>query len=112
MEILKKVGIFLAVLAGLCLFYMGYRQLYLSTGWSRPFTVDQYSMPPLQDIVSRLWEPAATEQPALARLLLDKALFTAREAAAGFALGAVVGIGIGVAFHFSRLLRRGFQPYV
>ena len=111
-DILKKVGVFLAVLVGLCLLYMGYRQLYLSTGWSRPFTVDQYSMPPLPDIISRLWEPAATEQPPLARLLLDRALFTAREAAAGFVIGALVGIAIGVAFHFSQLLRRGFQPYV
>ena len=76
--VLKRVGIFVAVLVGLCAFYMGYRQLYLSTGWTRPFKVDDYAMPRLQDIVSRLWEPAATEQPALARVLLDKALFTAR----------------------------------
>ena len=110
--VLKRVGIFVAVLAGLCAFYMGYRQLYLSTGWTRPFKVDEYAMPRLQDIISRLWEPAATEQPALARVLLDKALFTAREAAAGFVIGAIVGIAIGVVFHFSNLMRRGFQPYV
>jgi len=101
-----------AVLVGLCLFYMGYRQLYISTGWSWPFKVDQYAMPRLQDIVSRLWEPAATEQPPLVRVLAEKALFTAREAAAGFVIGAVVGIAIGVVFHFSNLFRRGFQPYV
>jgi len=110
--VLKRVGIFVAVLVGLCAFYMGYRQLYLSTGWTRPFKVDEYAMPRLQDIISRLWEPAATEQPALARVLLDKALFTAREAAAGFVIGAIVGIAIGVVFHFSNLMRRGFQPYV
>ena len=45
-------------------------------------------------------------------MLLDKALFTAREAAAGFVIGAIVGIAIGTVFHFSNLLRRGFQPYV
>jgi NitT/TauT family transport system permease protein len=110
--VLKRLGIFVAVLLGLCAFYMGYRQLYLSTGWTRPFKVDEYAMPRLQDIISRLWEPAATEQPALVHVLLDKALFTAREAAAGFVIGAIVGIAIGTVFHFSNLLRRGFQPYV
>ncbi len=110
--VLKRLGIFVAVLVGLCAFYMGYRQLYLTTGWTRPFKVDEYAMPRLQDIVSRLWEPAATEQPALAHVLVTKALFTAREAAAGFVIGAIVGIAIGTVFHFSNLLRRGFQPYV
>ncbi len=110
-HVFKRLGIFVAVLAGVSGFYIGYRALYLETGWSRPFTVDEYAMPPLQDIVSRLWEPAATEQPMLARVLVEKALFTAKEAAAGFALGAVFGIAIGVAFHFSKLLRRGFLPY-
>ena len=38
-------AIFVAVLVGLCAFYMGYRQLYLSTGWTRPFKVDEYAMP-------------------------------------------------------------------
>jgi NitT/TauT family transport system permease protein len=110
-NVLKRLGIGLAVLAGLSAFYVGYRQLYLSTGWTRPFVVDDYAMPPLQSIVSRLWEPAATEQPILVRVLLEKAAFTAKEAAAGFALGAIVGIAIGVAFHFSNLMRRGFLPY-
>ena len=110
-SILKRVGVGIAVLAGLCAFYIGYRQLYLSTGWTWPFKVDEYAMPPLQDIVSRLWEPAATGQPVLVRVLVEKAAFTAKEAAVGFALGAIVGIAIGVAFHFSNLLRRGFLPY-
>ncbi len=110
-SILKRVGVGIAVLAGLCAFYIGYRQLYLSTGWTWPFKVDEYAMPPLQDIVSRLWEPAATGQPVLVRVLVEKAAFTAKEAAVGFALGAIVGIAIGVVFHFSNLLRRGFLPY-
>jgi NitT/TauT family transport system permease protein len=110
-NVLKRVGVGIAVLLGLCAFYAGYRQLYLSTGWTRPFAVDAYSMPPLQNIVSRLWEPAATEQPALIRVLVEKAAFTAKEAAAGFVIGAIVGMAIGVAFHFSNLMRRGFLPY-
>ena len=110
-NVLKRVGVGIAVLVGLCAFYVGYRQLYLATGWTRPFVVDAYSMPPLQSIVSRLWQPAATEQPVLVQVLLEKAAFTAKEAAAGFAIGAVFGIAIGVVFHFSNVLRRGFLPY-
>ena len=110
-NVLKRVGTGIAVLACLCAFYIGYRQLYLSTGWTWPFAVDEYAMPRLQDIISRLWEPAATEQPPLVQVLLEKAAFTAKEAAAGFVLGAIVGIAIGVVFHFSNLMRRGFLPY-
>jgi NitT/TauT family transport system permease protein len=108
---LKRVGVGIAVLVGLCAFYMGYRQLYLTTGWTWPFAVDEYAMPRLQSIVSRLWQPAATEQPVLIQVLLEKAAFTAKEAAVGFALGALFGMAIGVAFHFSNLLRRGALPY-
>jgi NitT/TauT family transport system permease protein len=110
--ILKRVGVAMVVLAALCALYTAYRWLWMRTGWTRPFVVDAYSMPPLQDIVSRLWEPAATEQPALARVLLEKAAFTAKEAFVGFALGAVVGFAIGVVFHFSGLMRRSFLPFV
>ena len=110
-NVLKRVGVGTAVLVGLCAFYAGYRQLYLTTGWTWPFAVDAYSMPPLQSIVSRLWQPAATEQPVLVQVLLEKAAFTAKEAAAGFVIGAVFGIAIGVVFHFSNVLRRGFLPY-
>jgi NitT/TauT family transport system permease protein len=69
-------------------------------------------MPPMSDIVSRLWEPLAEGQPPLIRDLVDKSAFTMREAIAGFTLGAVIGFAIGVALHHSRLLRRGFLPYV
>ena len=53
--------------------------------------------------------PSSRRSPACSS---TKALFTAREAAAGFVIGAIVGIAIGVVFHFSNLMRRGFQPYV
>jgi NitT/TauT family transport system permease protein len=39
-------------------------------------------------------------------------LFTAKEAAAGFGIGAVVGFAIGVVLVHSRLLQRGFLPYI
>ena len=111
-RILKRGGIALAVLAGIWALYSGYRWLWMTTGWTWPFVADEFTMPPLHTVVSRLWQPAASDQPWLIRVLFDKAAFTAKEAFAGFALGAVVGFAIGVVFHFSNLLRRGFLPFV
>ena len=111
-DLLKRVVLTALVLAALWAFWEGYRWLWMRTGWTRPFVVDDLTMPPLADIVSRLWEPLAAGQPPLIRDLLDKSAFTAREAGFGFALGGVVGFAIGVLLHHSQLLRRGFLPYV
>ena len=43
---------------------------------------------------------------------MHSALFTAKEALAGFALGAVVGFLLAVAFSQWKLLERGFLPYI
>ena len=51
-------------------------------------------------------------QPALAHDPLHKALFTAKEAAFGFAIGAVVGFALGVVLAHSRLMQRGVLPYI
>jgi NitT/TauT family transport system permease protein len=51
-------------------------------------------------------------QPALATILFHKALFTMKEAAVGFALGAAVGFTLGCLLVHSRLLQRGFLPYL
>ncbi len=48
----------------------------------------------------------------LAGYLFGAALYTWREAALGFALGAVIGLGLATAFVHSRLLERAFVPYV
>jgi NitT/TauT family transport system permease protein len=111
-DLLKRVGVSLVVLAALWALWEAYRAVWMATGWTRPFTVDELTMPPMTDIVGRLFEPLADGQPLLIRNLLDKSAFTMREALAGFALGAVIGFTIGVVLHHSRLLRRGFLPYV
>jgi NitT/TauT family transport system permease protein len=111
-DLLTRAALTVVVLAALWAIWEGYRALWKATGWTRPFVVDDLTMPPLTDIVSRLWEPLAEGQPPLIRDLLDKSAFTMREALAGFLLGAVIGFAIGVVLHHSRLLRRGFLPYV
>ncbi len=111
-RIFTTIAVAFLVLGTLWALYSGYRWLWMTTGWTWPFIADDLTMPPLHRIVSRLWQPAATEQPWLIHVLLEKAAFTAKEALVGFALGAVVGLAIGIAFHFSNILRRGFLPYV
>ncbi len=101
-----------AVLGALWILWELYRWIWITTGWTHPFVVDDLTMPHMHDIVHRLFLPTAAGQPALIRDLLDKAAFTMREALAGFIMGAVFGFTIGVVLHLSRMLRRGFLPYV
>jgi NitT/TauT family transport system permease protein len=69
-------------------------------------------MPHIHEMVGQLFEPSRRNGPLLIDVLLDAALFTAKEAAAGFLLGAVVGFAIAVCLSESRLLQRGFLPYI
>jgi NitT/TauT family transport system permease protein len=110
--VLKRLGITLAVLAGICLLYSGYRWLWMTTGWTWPFIVDDITMPSLRSIIERLFESNQPGGPILLQVLLEASLFTAKEAFTGFVLGALIGLAIGVVLHHSRLLRRGTLPYV
>jgi NitT/TauT family transport system permease protein len=101
-----------AVLAALVGLYELYRWVWSSTGWTHPFVVNDISMPHVWVILHALWQPAQVNQPALGTILFHKSLFTAKEAAAGFALGALVGFAIGIVLVHSRLLTRGFLPYI
>ena len=101
-----------AVVATLVGFYELYRWIWSSTGWTYPFVVDDTSMPHVWVILHALWQPAQVNQPALGTILFHKSLFTAKEAAVGFALGAAVGFAIGIVLAHSRLLVRGFLPYI
>ena len=109
---LKRVGITLLVLAGVCALYTGYRWLWMTTGWTWPFVVDDITMPSLRSIVERLFEPTQPGGPMLIQILLEAAWFTAKEAAAGFLLGTVIGLVGGTILHLFLVLRRGLLPFV
>jgi NitT/TauT family transport system permease protein len=109
--ILKRVGVFVAVLVGVCALYTGYRQLYLSTGWTKPFAVDDITMPSLWSIVSALFERESGGQ-LLVSLLFHAALFTAKEAVVGFVFGSIFGFTLGALIARFRMLQRGLMPYV
>jgi NitT/TauT family transport system permease protein len=109
---LRRSGLVLATVVVLLGCWELYRWIWTSTGWTWPFLVNDTSMPHLWTIARAFGEPAQVNQPALITVLLHKMLFTAKEAAAGFAIGAVIGFAIGVVLVHSRLLQRGFLPYI
>ena len=108
-----SVGLVLAVLAVLWGFYEGFRAfgeaVDLRLG---QFEANDRTMPHLHDVVAELFEPSRRNGPLLIGVLMDAALFTAKEAAAGFILGALFGFALGALLAHSGLLQRGFLPYI
>jgi len=111
---LGQVGLFVLVGAGLWGLWEGYRWLWIREQWSWPFTVTDTAMPHLHTIVQALFDPARPGGvgPRLISILVDAAFFTAKEAAAGFALGALLGFALGCVLAHFRILQRGFLPWV
>ena len=89
-----------------------YHWVWATAGWTWPFAVNDTSMPHVWTIFKAFGQPAQVNQPSLIDVLLHKTLFTAKEAAVGFAVGAVVGFFLAVVLVHSRLLQRGFLPYI
>ncbi|HLE99958.1 MAG TPA: ABC transporter permease [Gaiellaceae bacterium] len=108
-----QAGLFLAVLVALWALWEGFKALGeavdLRVG---QFEVNDRTMPHLHHIVGELFEPSRRNGPLLVDVLWDAALFTAKEAAAGFFLGALVGFVLGAVLAHSGLLQRGLLPYV
>ena len=77
-----------------------------------PFPVNDITMPHLHKIVEALFQPAQANGPPLIDILWHASLFTAKECVVGFALGAVIGFAIAVVLSESRVLQRGFIPYI
>jgi NitT/TauT family transport system permease protein len=90
-----------------------YRWIWISTGWTWPFVVDNTSMPHVHTIVEALFKrPTAGVGDILIVQLFHASLFTAKEAAVGFVLGASFGFALGVFMSQWRILQRGLLPYV
>jgi NitT/TauT family transport system permease protein len=113
-RVVGRVALFFVVLAALWGLWEGYRWLWMREGWTWPFVVDDTTMPHLSDIIAALWGSASPGGvgPRLITVLVKGALFTAKEAAAGFAIGALVGFTLGVFLAHFRLLQRGLLPWV
>ena len=90
-----------------------YRWIWISAGWTWPFVVDDTSMPHVHTIVKALFEqPTSGVGDILIVQLFHAALFTAKEAAVGFVLGASFGFALGVFMSQWKILQRGLLPYV
>jgi NitT/TauT family transport system permease protein len=109
---LVRAVTFVLVLAVLWGLWEGYRALWSHEHWTWPFTVDNTTMPHLYDVFAALVRPSQSGGGALGILLWHSALFTAKEAAVGFALGASVGFGLGILLAHSRIAQRGLLPFV
>jgi NitT/TauT family transport system permease protein len=109
---LRRGLVFVAVLAGLIALYEGYKWIWETAGFGWPFEVNDRTMPHTWDIVGQLFEPSRRNGPLLIEVLWDAALFTAKEAAVGFALGATAGFFIAVLLVHWSFLRRGILPYI
>src|ERR687897_186002 len=110
---LKRLGMLGIVLAALCALWEAFKWFGETTGLKLgAFVVNDRTFPHIHDIVGQLFEPSRRNGPMLIEVLWDAALFTAKEAAVGFALGASIGFALGVVLAHSRLLQRGFLPYI
>jgi NitT/TauT family transport system permease protein len=104
--------VLLLVLAALWGLWEGGRWLWIHEGWTWPFAVDDITMPHLHAIVAQLFESPTEGGPLLITILWHSALFTAKEAVVGFAIGATIGFLLGVALAHVPVLQRGFLPYI
>jgi NitT/TauT family transport system permease protein len=109
---LEKASLFFVVLAVLYGIWEGYRWLGIHFGWTHPFAVNDTTMPHIHDMVDALFQPTRAGGPLLIGILWRASLFTAKEAALGFAMGAVGGFALGTLLAHSRVMQRGFLPYV
>ena len=108
-----RLGMTAAVFVALYALWEGFKWFGETTGLTiGSFEVNDQTFPHLHDIFLQLFEPSRRNGPLLIEVLWDAALFTAKEAAVGFALGASIGFLLGVVLAHSRLLQRGFLPYI
>jgi len=110
---------FIALILVLVLVWEGYKALGQATDNHIPFTSlalplepNDYNMPHLWDIIGALFRPSRRNGPILIGILIKAALFTSREAVAGFVIGGLLGFALGVTFAHSSLLERSLLPYV
>jgi NitT/TauT family transport system permease protein len=107
-----RVATTLAVLLALWGFWELYRWIWVETGWTWPFPVNDTTLPHVHVIVRALWQPSREQGPLLITVLLHSAWFTAKEALTGFVIGGLFGFALAVGLVHSRLAQRAFLPYI
>ncbi|HLY94465.1 MAG TPA: ABC transporter permease subunit [Gaiellaceae bacterium] len=110
--LLRRAALLVVVLAALWGIWEGWHWIGTQFKLTWPFTVDDVTMPHLHRIVQALFQPAQVNGPWLLTILWHASLFTAKESIVGLAIGGVVGFAIAVVLSQSRLVERGFIPYI
>src|SRR5258707_15806430 len=100
---LRTVGTFVIVMVGIIVIWQGIKAL---------FDLDNIILPNIADIANALLPPIQQGKPLLAQILLNSTLFTMREAALGFALGASIGFVLAVLLVHSALFERCLMPFL
>ena len=108
----KRVALIVLGLGAFWGLWEGYRWTGERAGITWPFRVDGVNMPHIHDMLAALWKPLQPGGPLLIEHEWHWALFTAREALLGFALGGAIGFALAVLLAHSRILRRGLLPYI
>jgi NitT/TauT family transport system permease protein len=109
----RRGALLVVVLGGLWALWEGFKWVGERTELRLgSFQVNDRTLPHVHDIGGQLFEPSRRNGPLLIDVLFDAALFTAKEAAVGFLLGASGGFLIGILLAQSRLLQRGVLPYI
>src|SRR5438105_2196679 len=90
-ERLTRIVVVVLVLGALWGGWELYKWIWETTGWTWPFAVDDTTMPHIHRIFAAFGRPVRTGGPLLITFLLKAAWFTAKEALAGFGLGALIG---------------------
>jgi len=104
----RRVVSFSAVVLVLAGLWEGYKL----AGLNWPVKSDDLTMPHVSDIVSAFWQPVQRGGESLAWFLVKASWFTLREAALGFVLGTIIGLGLAAAMLRSKIVERGLLPWV
>ena len=118
----RRVVVFIVFLAVLAVAYTGYKTFGQAvedaqTEWAVVGRVlprtDDLTMPPITDIITEFGQPPQRNsgKPLIA-FIAEASLFTLREAALGFFLGMLLGLGFAIVMLRSRWLERGISPYL
>jgi NitT/TauT family transport system permease protein len=107
-----RVGIVAATLIAFWGLWELYRFVWVETGWTWPFPVNDTTLPHVHTIFQAFADPSRAQGPLLISVLLHAAWFTGKEALVGFLMGASVGFVIAVGLVHSRLMQRAFLPYI
>lgn len=128
-DLLKTAAVtvsrFLLVIAVIVVAWEGLKWIAGDPWWpdSNPFGISHHppldikiasdlNLPHVWTIIEAFGNESRRNGPPLIAVLFDAALFTLREAFAGFALGSLIGFLLGILFAHVRLFERGCMPYV